>query len=72
MEELAALRAAVASTGALGAAAESIDGLIARAKKCLQDGGVLHEPPGAMLAALADRLQMRSLPISLGGGPRGE
>jgi len=72
VEELAALRAAVASTGALGAAAESIDGLIARAKKCLQDGGVLHEPPGAMLAALADRLQMRSLPISLGGGPRGE
>src|SRR5207302_4484366 len=72
-EELAALRAAVASTGALGAAAESIDGLIARARECLQGAGLLDEPPGAMLAALADRLQMRSLPISLGrGGSRGE
>ncbi|HMC07867.1 MAG TPA: polyprenyl synthetase family protein [Actinomycetota bacterium] len=66
VEELAALRAAVASTGALRAAAQSIDALIARARECLRDAGVLHEPPGAMLAALADRLQMRSLPISLG------
>lgn len=61
-EDLAAVRAAVAASGALDAARAAVDAKVAEAVAALESAGVSGAAPGRLLAALAGRLRIGAEP----------